>query len=284
MIIKTDSIYRELAGKMDGCQILNERLQRKVCWRIYDKWIHKLDYRRYKALLYKGAQPSSKEERRFIQLENSYIALLKTEITVTDFLNNINEKILSLTLPLGKSLEETLAYVFKEICADQATLPNPHAYALLAINGLLVDLGLFPIAYRRFHLNTFDSDNVSSFLMTCLKNTLLFQTDFINNLSPLTEDELVQKLTLLFNSSSWSTINKAFLFGSFANHEELIDSDIDLALFFNEDLSEEDKNKTYERLRKAIEEQIGRKSDMVELLCVDEGYVRSRLGNYKEVL
>ena len=133
---------------------------------------------------------------------------------------------------------------------------------------------------------------LSTFLLFCLK--YVYKKQPSNFVSPNkcfsieaaidTKESFIPILTLLFNSSSWSTINKAFLFGSFANHEELIDSDIDLALFFNEDLSEEDKNKTYERLRKAIEEQIGRKSDMVELLCVDEGYVRSRLGNYKEVL
>ena len=242
--ITIDSKYVELKNRLIGHKSISFKEQYKVVWRLYNGLICKIDYIAFKKLIYDNALASNKDESNLLMLANNYIDLLKDKIDINTFINKYYECKLEINYKgdivslLNKLVEE-----LKEKGVDLI-------YILLVINKVLLGQDLYPATYSHkevAYIKRGGYENIGEVIYKCLLESKLLSIEYVNNLYEINKDQVISEIERIYEN--YDCISKIYLFGSFSYGLELLESDIDLAILFKDEVLYDEKEKVINEVK-----------------------------------
>ena len=242
--IDIDSKYVELKNRLIGHKSISFKEQYKVVWRLYNGLICKIDYIAFKKLIYDNALASNKDESNLLMLANNYIDLLKDKIDINTFINKYYECKLEINYKgdivslLNKLVEE-----LKEKGVDLI-------YILLVINKVLLGQDLYPATYSHkevAYIKRGGYENIGEGIYKCLLESKLLSIEYVNNLYEINKDQVISEIKRIYEN--YDCITKIYLFGSFSYGLELLESDIDLAILFKDEVLYDEKEKVINKVK-----------------------------------
>ncbi len=242
--ITIDSKYVELKNRLIGHKSISFKEQYKVVWRLYNGLICKIDYIAFKKLIYDNALACNKDESNLLMLANNYIDLLKDKIDINTFINKYYECKLEINYKgdivslLNKLVEE-----LKEKGVDLI-------YILLVINKVLLEQDLYPATYSHkevAYIKRGGYENIGEGIYKCLLESKLLSIEYVNNLYEINKDQVISEIERIYEN--YDCISKIYLFGSFSYGLEMLESDIDLAILFKDEVLYDEKEKVINEVK-----------------------------------
>lgn len=242
--ITIDSKYVELKNRLIGHKSISFKEQYKVVWRLYNGLICKIDYIAFKKLIYDNAIASNNDEMNLLMLANNYIDLLKDKIDINTFINKYYECKLEINYKgdivslLNKLVEE-----LKEKGVDLI-------YILLVINKVLLEQDLYPATYSHkevAYIKRGGYENIGEGIYKCLLESKLLSIEYVNNLYEINKDQVISEIERIYEN--YDCISKIYLFGSFSYGLEMLESDIDLAILFKDEVLYDEKEKVINEVK-----------------------------------
>ena len=242
--ITIDSKYVELKNRLIGHKSISFKEQYKVVWRLYNGLICKIDYIAFKKLIYDNALASNNDESNLLMLANNYIDLLKDKIDVNTFINKYYE--CKLEINYKGDIVSLLNKVVEELKEKGVDL----IYILLVINKILLEQDLYPATYSHKEVAYIKRgwyENIGEGIYKCLLESKLLSIEYVNNLYEINKDQVISEIERIYEN--YDCITKIYLFGSFSYGLELLESDIDLAILFKDEVLYDEKEKVINEVK-----------------------------------
>ena len=242
--ITIDSKYVELKNRLIGHKSISFKEQYKVVWRLYNGLICKIDYIAFKKLIYDNALASNKDESNLLMLANNYIDLLKDKIDINTFINKYYE--CKLEINYKGDIVSLLNKVVEELKEKGVDL----IYILLVINKVLLGQDLYPATYSHkevAYIKRGGYENIGEGIYKCLLESKLLSIEYVNNLYEINKDQVISEIKRIYEN--YDCITKVYLFGSFSYGLELLESDIDLAILFKDEVLYDEKEKVINEVK-----------------------------------
>ena len=242
--ITIDSKYVELKNRLIGHKSISFKEQYKVVWRLYNGLICKIDYIAFKKLIYDNALASNNDESNLLMLANNYIDLLKDKIDVNTFINKYYE--CKLEINYKGDIVSLLNKVVEELKEKGVDL----IYILLVINKVLLEQDLYPATYSHKEVAYIKRgwyENIGEGIYKCLLESKLLSIEYVNNLYEINKDQVISEIKRIYEN--YDCISKIYLFGSFSYGLELLESDIDLAILFKDEVLYDEKEKVINEVK-----------------------------------
>ena len=242
--ITIDSKYVELKNRIIGHKSISFKEQYKVVWRLYNGLICKIDYIAFKKLIYDNALASNKDESNLLMLANNYIDLLKDKIDINTFINKYYE--CKLEINYKGDIVSLLNKVIEELKEKGVDL----IYILLVINKILLEQDLYPATYSHkevAYIKRGGYENIGEGIYKCLLESKLLSIEYVNNLYEINKNQVISEIKRIYEN--YDCISKIYLFGSFSYGLELLESDIDLAILFKDEVLYDEKEKVINEVK-----------------------------------
>ena len=242
--ITIDSKYVELKNRLIGHKSISFKEQYKVVWRLYNGLICKIDYIAFKKLIYGNALASNKDESNLLMLANNYIDLLKDKIDINTFINKYYE--CKLEINYKGDIVSLLNKVVEELKEKGVDL----IYILLVINKVLLEQDLYPATYSHkevAYIKRGEYGSIGEAIYKCLLESKLLSIEYVNNLYEINKDQVISEIERIYEN--YDCISKIYLFGSFSYGLELLESDIDLAILFKDEVLYDEKEKVINKVK-----------------------------------
>ena len=242
--ITIDSKYVELKNRLIGHKSISFKEQYKVVWRLYNGLICKIDYIAFKKLIYDNALACNKDESNLLMLANNYIDLLKDKIDINTFINKYYE--CKLEINYKGDIVSLLNKVVEELKEKGVDL----IYILLVINKVLLEQDLYPATYSHkevAYIKRGGYENIGEGIYKCLLESKLLSIEYVNNLYEINKDQVISEIKRIYEN--YDCISKIYLFGSFSYGLELLESDIDLAILFKDEVLYDEKEKVINEVK-----------------------------------
>ena len=242
--ITIDSKYVELKNRLIGHKSISFKEQYKVVWRLYNGLICKIDYIAFKKLIYDNALASNNDEMNLLMLANNYIDLLKDKIDINTFINKYYE--CKLEINYKGDIVSLLNKVVEELKEKGVDL----IYILLVINKVLLEQDLYPATYSHkevAYIKRGEYENIGEGIYKCLLESKLLSIEYVNNLYEINKDQVISEIKRIYEN--YDCITKIYLFGSFSYGLELLESDIDLAILFKDEVLYDEKEKVINEVK-----------------------------------
>lgn len=287
--------YEELLIKFKDCEIDNRKTRMSFIQRLCEYLEYDVPYSRFKPLVMGTIRPESNGE---IYVKSAYDAYNYLLANPKAFIGETLLKKFYYILT-GQELDREIAFNLQSFYHDFGDKPvlekiiGIHFYifqvfnlnserekkliAFLITNYLLVVYRLAPVRLYKRDFVTYEDiknlyeqgDNQSAmlFFLELINKQKPLSKDYYANLKPMTTKELIalikQDEDLL--KKMYRVANLA-IFGSFANHRVRYDSDIDILVKFDRDMSYIDKEHSVEELRRFTFNRYGRICDVHDVL------------------
>ena len=242
--ITIDSKYVELKNRLIGHKSISFKEQYKVVWILYNGLICKIDYIAFKKLIYDNALASNKDESNLLMLANNYIDLLKDKIDINTFINKYYE--CKLEINYKGDIVSLLNKVVEELKEKGVDL----IYILLVINKVLLGQDLYPATYSHkevAYIKRGGYENIGEGIYKCLLESKLLSIEYVNNLYEINKNQVISEIKRIYEN--YDCISKIYLFGSFSYGLELLESDIDLAILFKDEVLYDEKEKVINEVK-----------------------------------
>ena len=242
--ITIDSKYVELKNRLIGHKSISFKEQYKVVWRLYNGLICKIDYIAFKKLIYDNALASNKDESNLLMLANNYIDLLKDKIDINTFINKYYE------CKLEINYKGDIVYLLNKVVEELKEKGVDLIYILLVINKVLLEQDLYPATYSHKEVAYIKRgwyENIGEGIYKCLLESKLLSIEYVNNLYEINKDQVISEIERIYEN--YDCITKIYLFGSFSYGLELLESDIDLAILFKDEVLYDEKEKVINEVK-----------------------------------
>ena len=242
--ITIDSKYVELKNRLIGHKSISFKEQYKVVWRLYNGLICKIDYIAFKKLIYDNALASNKDESNLLMLANNYIDLLKDKIDINTFINKYYE------CKLEINYKGDIVYLLNKVVEELKEKGVDLIYILLVINKVLLEQDLYPATYSHKEVAYIKRgwyENIGEGIYKCLLESKLLSIEYVNNLYEINKDQVISEIKRIYEN--YDCISKIYLFGSFSYGLELLESDIDLAILFKDEVLYDEKEKVINEVK-----------------------------------
>jgi predicted nucleotidyltransferase len=286
--------YEELLVKFKNCEIDNRKNRVSFVQRLCEYLNFDVPFTRYKPIVLGTIKPESQGELNAKSVYDAYCYLLANPKTF--FGEALLDKFFYILT--GQTLDREIALNLQNHYHDFGDLPvlakilDMHFFvyqafgqsnvsertiiAFLILNYLLVVHHLAPVrlfqrdfmAYEKIKLQYEQGDHETAllFFLGLIHMQKPFSKDYYANLKPIGSQTLIDMIKL-----DQDLLRKMFrvsalaIFGSFARHQIRFDSDIDILVKLDQNMSYEDKEKTIEELKRFMFSRYDRVCDVHDL-------------------
>ena len=123
-------------------------------------------------------------------------------------------------------------------------------YILLVINKVLLGQYLYPATYSHkevAYIKRGEYGSIGEGIYKCLLESKLLSIEYVNNLYEINKDQVISEIKRIYEN--YDCISKIYLFGSFSYGLELLESDIDLAILFKDEVLYDEKEKVINEVK-----------------------------------
>lgn len=260
---------------------------------------YSFDYNHAKDLVYGITKPTSEMDQLIIKVNQSYSFIIhnithcnremvRTYLHILD-VDNICDEVYEVLSNIEMDDKYFSIIINAYIKLLKIKCEYNEIIALGIFNVLLVKVGIVAIKFDVDKINSFkkivdiykkDKDSGLELLSNMIVNNPMQGKEYYENLISFTTDDLVSYL-VSNKERIWKTykINQVSLFGSFANKTNRIDSDIDLIVHFEEDISYDDKVKLSMEFKEMMFTKFKRFVDISEYLYTGYDIRESKMIN-----
>lgn len=121
---------------------------------------------------------------------------------------------------------------------------------MLVINKVLLEQDLYPATYSHkevAYIKRGGYENIGEGIYKCLLESKLLSIEYVNNLYEINKDQVISEIKRIYEN--YDCIAKIYLFGSFSYGLELLESDIDLAILFKDEVLYDEKEKVINEVK-----------------------------------
>lgn len=296
--------YEELLVKFKNCEIDNRKHRLSFVQRLCEYLAFDVPYTRYKSLVLGNSRPESLNELKVKNVCDAYHYLVanpksffgETLLKKFYYLMTENELDREIALNLQSfyhdfddkpilvkiiDLHFRVYQVFYSHDEGEKTI-----IAFLLLNYLLIVHHLAPvrlfqrdfIAYEKIRGMYEQGDDQAAliFFIDMIRKQKPFSKQFYASLTPITTNELVSMIKQDEDMlRKMYRVARLAIFGSFAGHRVRYDSDIDILVKFEQDMSYEDKERSMVELRRFMFHRYERICDVHDILSyMDENHIK----------
>ncbi len=258
--------------------------------KLFENLGYDIDYQKFKGIIYGNTEPSTKTEKEYKNVYDTYIYLLINRKIQIDLHFNRRWYYLLFEKEIPEDLSQKLINEIYEI--DELTnlekvarihlkiyeifegedKKNQKIIAFLMLNYLLYryDYPMIKLLYKDFTeydevIKTKDEQKLTIFLIKLLQKQKIQDKSYYKNLKPLSLEEVYEGI-----KEEKETLKELFrvksvaITGSFSKGDMRIDSDIDLLISYQDPICYIEKIKCYNGLKEYLENKFKRFVDLIE--------------------
>ena len=114
----------------------------------------------------------------------------------------------------------------------------------------MLEQDLYPATYSHkevAYIKRGEYENIGEVIYKCLLESKLLSIEYVNNLYEINKDQVISEIERIYEN--YDCISKIYLFGSFSYGLELLESDIDLAILFKDEVLYDEKEKVINKVK-----------------------------------
>lgn len=249
----------------------------------------------YLDIIYERRVPSSSLEMSFFNTYMYYSNLMNNEITITNlsilYLGK-DDSVESIVKDLDERKDklESIIDVFFNVRNTTLKYGEEKSlfFSLMLLNYLFMNNGLNTI---KFYYNDFrlffkvekeyqnnSKDDAYNFFRRELNKSLTQDKDYYKNLFEFHQKDIKQFVEINKNTIiNEYKVKKLILYGSFSKNKERIDSDLDLAVIYQSNMSYDEKLERHNKLKQLFNDKFKRFTDIVEIFNMDDEFIKDEL-------
>ena len=294
--MRNDFSYIDFVHSFSSCELNVKKKNVSFIEKLF-RYFYKEQFKHddYLDIIYEIRVPSSSLEMSFFNTYMYYSNLMNNEITITNlsilYLGK-DDSVESIVKDLDERKDklESIIDVFFNVRNTTLKYGEEKSlfFSLMLLNYLFMNNGLNTI---KFYYNDFrlffkvekeyqnnSKDDAYNFFRRELNKSLTQDKDYYKNLFEFHQKDIKQFVEINKNTIiNEYKVKKLILYGSFSKNKERIDSDLDLAVIYQSNMSYDEKLERHNKLKQLFNDKFKRFTDIVEIFNMDDEFIKDEL-------